>query len=119
MKYVQMVKEGNYRGEKYAAGRILCVGVDLANRIISNGQGSQSNEEAYLKQQESKNKETVKKSFSEMSEEELKAVKYKSFKKDELISFAQALNVEESEIQSANSNDDLKALVENKLNEEV
>ncbi len=108
MNYVKMNKAGNYRGKKYIIGTILCVGVDLANRIISNGQGSKSTKEAFETQDVKEVKET----------DELKAVDYKSLNREPLEEFAVAIGIEKDAAKGANKKEDLIVLIESKLKEE-
>ncbi len=99
MNYVKMNKAGNYRGKKYIIGTILCVGVDLANRIISNGQGSKSTKEAFETQ-------------------DVKEVDYKSLNREPLEESAVAIGIEKDAVKDAKKKDDLILLIESKLKEE-
>lgn len=103
--YIKMNKQGAYRGTKYLTGTILCVGGDLANRIIANGQGSKSTKEEY---ESKKNKN---------DEKEL-TLDYKTLTREPLEQYAISIGLEIEDIKNAKKKEDLLALVEEKLKEE-
>ena len=103
--YIKMNKQGAYRGIKYQIGTILCVGGDLANRIIANGQGSKSTKENYESQQNGNDE----KSF---------VVDYKTLTREPLEQYAISIGLEIEDIKNAKKKEDLLALVEEKLKEE-
>lgn len=101
MNFIKMKKCGSYRGSKYQAGTIIPVGIDLANRIITNGQGSKATEEDYKKQLEEKNFD------------------FRKLNREKLEEYAISINLTEDEIKDAKKKEDLVLLVENKLKEEA
>ena len=98
--YIKLNKQGAYRGIKFQIGTILCVGGDLANRIIANGQGSRSTKEDYETQQ---NKYDV---------------DYKTLIREKLEQYAISIGLEIEDIKNAKKKEELVALVEEKLKEE-
>ncbi len=105
MNYIKMKKQGAYKSTKYEIGTVLCVGSDLANRIIANGQGSKSTKEEYESQ---KNKNDEKKI----------SLDYKTLTREPLEQYAISIGLEIEDIKNAKKKEDLLALVEEKLKEE-